>query len=300
MNLAVSTCVRHRKLPEWGLGIVLGVRTGDRKVDVFFENHPSNGTVTMMANPEMLEVTSDPPSDKLAAYQEKLLRPARRSARPRKKALPAPAGTFEDSVDRFVALFPKGFEDPVYLAEERDYKVAAHETFCRLLSREIRVELVREQRVGPMVDAALQIEGETNLISPFEKAAFRDGLQDEKASLAFFAALSALIDAPAPSEALFQAYVKTVETLPVLRGRVFTWPIATLFPFLASPEVHMFVKPVVTRAAALRLGIDIGYESAPNWDTYAGVLKLAETLKMRLADLGCRDMIDVQSFIYRV
>jgi len=300
MNLAVGTCVRHRKLPEWGLGIVLGVRTGDRKVDVFFESHPSNGTITMMANPAMLEITSDPPTEKLTAYQERLLRPARRTSKPRKTPPPAPVGTFEESVERFLALFPKGFEDPVYLAEERDYKVAAHETFGRLLSREIRVELVREQRVGPMVDAALRIEGETNLISPFEKAALRDALQDQKASLDFFAALSALVDAPAPSEALFRAYFKTVEALPVPRGRVFTWPIATLFPFLASPEVHMFVKPVVTRAAALRLDIDIGYESAPNWDTYAGVLKLAGTIKARLAHLGCRDMIDVQSFIYRV
>jgi hypothetical protein len=299
MKLAVSTCVRHRKLPEWGLGVVLGVRAGN-KADVYFENHPSAKAVTLLANPAMLEVVSDPPTDKLKAYQEELLRPARRAAKPRKKAPPPEVGTQEEAVARFLALFPGGFEDPAYLAEERNYKVEAHELFSRLLSREIRMACIAEQRVEPLVEAALQIDASTNLISPFEKAALRDGLKDLPGSLAFFAALSALIDSPAPSEGHFQALARAVEAIPAARGRVFTWPIVTLFPFLASPGQHLFVKPTSTRAEAYRLKHELGYDSAPNWTTYASALSMAEKLKGQLAGLGCRDMIDVQSFIYRV
>ena len=299
MKLEVSTCVRHRKLPEWGLGIVLGVRAGN-KVDVFFENHPAGKIVPLMANPAMLEIASEAPTDKIKAFQESLLRPARRASKPRKKAPPPEVGTQEEAVASFLALFPGGFNDPGYLAEERNYKVEAHELFSRLLSQEIRMACIRDQRVEPLVEAALQIDASTNLISPFEKAALRDGLKDQPAALQFFAALSALIDSPAPSEGQFQALARAVDALPAARGRVFTWPIVTVFPFLASPGQHLFVKPTSTRAEAYRLKHELVYDSAPNWATYASALAMAEKLKVQLAELGCRDMIDVQSFIYRV
>ena len=299
MKLAVSTCVHHRKLPEWGLGIVLSVRAGN-KVDVFFEGHPSGKAITLIANPAMLEIASVAPTDKLKAYQEALLKPAKRASKPKKKAPPPQVGTQEEAVERFLKLFPGGFADPTYLAEERDYKVAAHELFSRLLSPAIRMELIREQNVDALVDAALQIDATTNLISPFEKAALRDGLKGQQAALQFFATLSALIDAPAPAEGQFQAFAKAVDALPALRGRVFTWPIVTVFPFLASPGQFLFVKPTSTRAEAYRLQHELRYETTPNWVTYASALSMAEKLKAELAGLGCRDMIDVQSFIYRV
>jgi hypothetical protein len=300
MKLAVSNCVQHRKLPEWGLGIVLGVRAGD-KIDVFFENHPSNKAITLIANPALLEISGAAPTERLTAYQERALRPAKRSSTTRKKAPPPDVGTQAEAVARFVALFPAGFEDPVYLEEERNYKVDAAAMFSRLLSREIRMEAIRDQRVDALVDAALQIDAATNLISPFEKAALRDGLKDPQAALRFFGALSALVDAEAPPAAgHFEALAQAVESLPATRGKVFTWPIVTLFPFLASPDRHLFVKPVATRNEAHRLRHDLGYDPAPNWGTYASALSMAGKLKDELSSLGCRDMIDVQSFIYRV
>jgi hypothetical protein len=299
MKLAVGNCVQHRKLPEWGLGIVLGVRAGE-KLDVFFENHPSGKAITMIANPALLEISGAAPTEKLTAYQERALRPARRSSTTRKKAPPPDVGTQAEAVARFLALFPAGFEDPAYLEQERNYKLEAAGMFSSLLSREIRMEALRERRADALVAAALQIEAATNLISPFEKAALRDGLQDGEGALRFFGALSALVDAGAPSEGHFEALAQAVEALPASRGKVFTWPIVTVFPFLACPDRHLFVKPVATRNEAHRLRHDLGYDPAPNWATYASALSMAEKLKAELAGLGCRDMIDVQSFIYRV
>ncbi|MGA8891763.1 MAG: hypothetical protein WB493_09355 [Anaeromyxobacteraceae bacterium] len=298
MTLTVGTCVQHRKLPDWGPGIVLGVRAG-HKVDVFFENHPSGKAITMIANPALLEVSAAAPTEKLTAYQERALRPAKRSST-RKKAPPPDVGTQAEAVARFVALFPGGFGDPAYLEQERNYKLEAAGMFSRLLSREIRLEALREQRVDGLVAAALEIDAATNLISPFEKAALRDGLRDAPGALRFFGALSALLDAGTPSEGHFAALAHAVETLPATRGRVFTWPIVTVFPFLAAPDRHLFVKPVATRNEAHRLRHDLGYDPAPNWTTYASALAMAEKLKVELSGLGCRDMIDVQSFIYRV
>ena len=281
------------------LGIVLGVPAGN-KVDVFFENHPSNKVVRLMADPAMLEIASEAPTDRLKAYLEAPPKPAKRSAKGRSKAAARQAGTQQEAVDRFLALFPGGFNDPAYLGEERNYKVEASELFARVLSRDIRMECIREQRVDTLVEAALQVDGSTNLISPFEKAAFRDGLKDPQAALTFFGALSALIDSPAPSAGHFETFAKAVQALPATKGRVFTWPIVTVFPFLAAPSQYLFLKPESTRDEAARLKHDLGYDPAPNWVTYASAQSMAERLKVELSGLGCRDMIDVQSFIYRV
>jgi hypothetical protein len=79
---------------------------------------------------------------------------------------------------------------------------------------------------------------------------------------------------------------------------VLTWPIVTVFPFLAQPDRHIFLKPNVTRVAAAQYGFDLPYQSRPNWRTYASLLDLAERVRADLRDLHPRDMIDVQSFLW--
>jgi hypothetical protein len=47
----------------------------------------------------------------------------------------------------------------------------------------------------------------------------------------------------------FQDWVQAVADLPQ-RGKVLTWPVVTVFGFLARPDRHLFLKPRVTRKAA--------------------------------------------------
>ena len=42
------------------------------------------------------------------------------------------------------------------------------------------------------------------------------------------------------------------------------WPIATYFPFVTFPESHMFLKPLVTQAAANVLSQEINYRPELN------------------------------------
>jgi hypothetical protein len=89
-----------------------------------------------------------------------------------------------------------------------------------------------------------------------------------------------------------------VAGLPRRQTRVLTWPVATVFGFIAQPEKHIFLKPLVTRAAAQRYGFDFHYESAPNWKTYGSLADFAEQVREDQRSLGPRDMIDLQSFIW--
>ena len=77
-----------------------------------------------------------------------------------------------------------------------------------------------------------------------------------------------------------------------------TWPIVTVFGFIAQPERHVFLKPNVTRVAAREYGVEFEYASRPNWTTYASLLDFAGRVMRDQRDLGPRDMIDAQSFIW--
>jgi hypothetical protein len=79
---------------------------------------------------------------------------------------------------------------------------------------------------------------------------------------------------------------------------VLTWPLVTVFGFTAKPEVHFFLKPMVTRTAAKEYGFHFHYRSRPNWETYSNVLQFAEVVRKDLSDLEPRDMIDIQSFLW--
>ena len=77
-----------------------------------------------------------------------------------------------------------------------------------------------------------------------------------------------------------------------------TWPLVTVFGFIAQPDTHLFLKPNVTRAAARAYGFDFRYRSRPDWETYSSLLEFAEVARRDLRDLRPRDLIDIQSFIW--
>ena len=80
--------------------------------------------------------------------------------------------------------------------------------------------------------------------------------------------------------------------------RVLTWPIVTVFGFIALPRIHYFYKPTVTRAAAHAYAYHLTYASRPSWEIYQLALEFARTVRRDLSDLRPRDMIEIQSFLW--
>jgi hypothetical protein len=73
--------------------------------------------------------------------------------------------------------------------------------------------------------------------------------------------------------------LKVVSELPRKQTRVLTWPLVTVFGFIAQPELHIFLKPTVTRIAVREYGFDFRYHSRPSWETYASLLEFAEVVR---------------------
>jgi hypothetical protein len=199
---------------------------------------------------------------------------------------------------KFLGFFPKGFRDPTYLAWERDYKEAAHVAWLEALGRTRFRALLDTGQHAEIAATAVRIESRTNLLFSFEKMALRDAVATDKGARAFAEGLYDWLHGPGTERAKFERWVDVVADLPRRQTRVLTWPVLTVFGFVAKPDVHVFLKPMVTRRAAVAYGYDLAYSSRPAWETYGSLLAFADTVRRDLADLKPRDMIDVQSFLW--
>lgn len=199
---------------------------------------------------------------------------------------------------KFLRFFPEGFQDETYIAWERDYKWKAHEQWNEMLDRAKHRSLIREGEFAEMAARAVRIESRTNLLFSFEKMALRDAVKVEEGARLFAEGLYDFLYGAGSAERKFERWCETVAALPRKQTRVLTWPLVTVFGFIAQPEEHIFLKPNVTRIAAREYGFDFHYKSRPSWETYANLLEFAETVRRDLRDLRPRDMIDLQSFIW--
>jgi hypothetical protein len=198
---------------------------------------------------------------------------------------------------KFLQSFPAGFEDERYLDWERNYKWDAHERWMSELDQVSFGALLRSHRFEEAAAAAVRIESRTNLLFSFEKMALRDAVKGEGAQL-FSEGLYAWLHGRERLESRFARWCDVVAALPRRQTRVLTWPVVTVFGFIAQSDIHIFLKPTVTRIAARKYGFDFRYQSRPNWTTYASLLEFAETVRRDVRDLRPRDMIDLQSFIW--
>jgi hypothetical protein len=199
---------------------------------------------------------------------------------------------------KFLYYFPKGFRDETYVAWERDYKWKAHEQWNELLGRALFSDLLKEGKFQEIAARAVRIESRTNLLFSFEKMALRDAVKSPAGARAFAEGLYDFLHGRAGMEPRFTRWCETIEKLPRKQTRVLTWPLVTVFGFIAQPETHIFLKPNVTRIAARAYGFDFFYVSRPNSHTYAHYLEFARGVKSDLRDLKPRDMIDIQSFLW--
>ena len=199
---------------------------------------------------------------------------------------------------KFLRFFPGGFADETYIEWERGYKWEAHERWMSVLAPDAFRALLRERRFADIASHAVAIESRTNLLFSFEKMALRDAVKPPRGAQAFAEGLYEFLHGRAGEEPRFDQWCETVASLPRRQTRVLTWPIVTVFGFIAHPDRHIFLKPNVTRVAAREYEFDFQYTPRPNWTTYVSLLDFAARVLRDQRDLGPRDMIDAQSFIW--
>jgi hypothetical protein len=201
---------------------------------------------------------------------------------------------------KFLRFFPGGYHDRKYVDWERGYKCETHERWEEALGRGEFRRLLRAGEFGEVAARAVRVEQRSrhSMLFSFEKMALRDAVKEPEGARAFAEGLYAFLHGAGSAERKFERWVEAVDGLPRRQTRVLTWPLVSVFGYIAQPRSHIFLKPNVTRAAAREYGFDFRYKSRPSWDTYASLLEFAEAVRHDTSDLEPRDMIDIQSFIW--
>jgi hypothetical protein len=201
---------------------------------------------------------------------------------------------------KFLEYFPEGFRDADYVELERGYKLETHERWNEVLGRNQFRRLLQDGRYSEVAARAVRVEQRSrhSMIFSFEKMALRDAVRSPAGARIFAEGLFQLLHGRGPLPRRFDAWVQAVARLPRRQTRVLTWPLVTVFAFIAQPETHIFFKPLVTRRAAKAYGFELVYSPRPSWEVYASLLEFADQVRRDTRDLGPRDMIDLQSFIW--
>jgi hypothetical protein len=201
---------------------------------------------------------------------------------------------------KFLRFFPKGFRDETYLAWERDYKWETHQRWEEALNLNEFRRLLEKREYAEIAARAIRTEQRSrhSMIFSFEKMALRDAVKSVAGARAFATGLYEFLHGRGSDKTRFVAWCETIAALPRKQTRVLTWPLVTVFGFIAQPGRHIFLKPNVTKIAARKYGFEFQYQSKPNWETYSSLLEFAETIRRDLRDLKPRDMIDLQSFLW--
>ena len=167
---------------------------------------------------------------------------------------------------------------------ERDYKWGAHKLFQSTLNRELYAGLLRDGDYFSIANRALQVRSRTTFLFSFEKMALRDALRTTSGATTFAQGLYDFLYEPGARKEKFIEWIVTVADLPRVKLRVLSWPILTVFPYLAQPKKHMIMKPSAMRFAADELGYDLDYSSKPTYRTYERLVHLADLTGDAIAD----------------
>ena len=199
---------------------------------------------------------------------------------------------------KFLYYFRKGFDDPKYVSWERQYKEVAHQQFQDDLNKSAFESLLKDKKFESIAERAVKIESRTNLLFSFEKMALRDAVKSPDSAKTFATGLFDYIYGDKSLQVRFETFVTEVQKLPRKQTRVLTWPLITVFGFIANPKEHIFLKPMVTKIAAKKYDYPFNYQSKPNWNTYQSLLQFADIVRKDTISYRPKDFIDLQSFIW--
>lgn len=202
---------------------------------------------------------------------------------------------------KFELYYPGGFDDETYQVAERSHKERANLEWQAELSPAAFRKLIARGEFRQIADAAVRIESRANLLFSFERMALRDAVRTPAGARLFASELYACLYGPGSAQRRFKDWLEALADLPRRGSPVLTWPVATVFGFIARPERHLFFKPRVTRRAARAYGYNLAYESRPAWPGYQDLLTFAAVIRRdldRKPGFKARDMIDLQSFIW--
>ena len=191
-----------------------------------------------------------------------------------------------------------GLADPSYLADERDYKVAASTKALNLLGQQQFENYLQNEDYQAIINALGKICQATNLIN-WRDYDFLKKLPPGEHK-AFCQKTYALIFEDARGlKTQIDDMAAYLEKQPgMLNSNI--WNFVTYILFLFDPVKHYFVKPSVWSSICKKLDLKNPKTAHLNGTSYENILELCRKIiaDLKGSDLEPRDFIDLQSILY--
>jgi hypothetical protein len=290
---------RHTKRPEWGLAILAwdrGHTRGYQFEDGRFRKI-KKGFYKLLEPVDEFDESGEIIRSSLA---EAVLQPDRNANRPLKE----PVCAFEEQIGLFLQLYPKGFQDPDWIAEHRgepgESALKRHrdpvlaETAERL-SAERCEELISSGRQVELAKEIIEILAGTTLVPISYVKQLRRFDDDEKTLYA--ESVAKLLHGEEHFSRRFRAHLEAMEKL---LGQRPSWRAATALPAIAHPDRHVSVRRSAFARQAGSIAPAARYARKPRASSYRNYRRVAMGVKKRLIDAGHepRDLLDVHDFIW--
>ena len=286
--ITVDDYVIHKtKREEWGVGKVVD-KSGtkrDPRITIFFTKTGGSRSFATVAPFEVIDE-----SDVSEADQIQLNNISNAKANNANKYLGIP-----DAIIGFKKLLEvEDFDGERYLLTERNYKLEFHEKALNYFNEKDFRKLLDDKNYPELMERLKKFFiAQSNLLSHFEHLKLKDTLlESEGNQQVFFEALYSLLYGDDFNEN-FRNWINVLAELGHAK-----WTLATIFLYAIYPDKYMFVKPETTKVAAEISNFFINYDSKPTWDTYNRILNFSSYLRVKIAELKPKDMIDVQSFMW--
>jgi hypothetical protein len=206
---------------------------------------------------------------------------------------------YTQALGLFLSLYPLGFADPAYLGDakkgERFRLENASRVFLDKLGGGQLGRLLESRNFAVLAQKARKVLEAQDLLRQSELKSFLALLKDEKRSFAYFTALAGVLEDGEVRHDSMHPYFEALRKNPA--PGLAKWPIATLLPFLAQPQRHMFLDPQITQSFATVTGGRLIFEPQPNWRTYYSLMAMSAAYLHRLKAQGAKDYLDVQVFM---
>jgi len=281
-TLTAGDRVMHPNQKEWGLGKVLGATP--ENLDVFFVGAGRKRLSRSFIQLEKAEGV---------ASKHRLLDNLIETSEIGKDSFL----TIPMAIERFMAIYPDGFEDAGFIKTAREANQRGHKFCTQLLSQDELSRLIEDGNFDAVCDRARHVESTTNLLTKTERKVFHEALETPACQKLFSLGLAELFYGAETEEARFKHFLRTLGILHLNK-----WPFATLFGAIRYPQQFAFVKATAIQNGARALCWRINYKVDPNWKTYDAILRMCSYVRTNLIEEGLmpRDLIDVQSFIYAI
>ncbi|TVP59364.1 MAG: hypothetical protein EA351_01665 [Gemmatimonadales bacterium] len=290
---------RHSQKPEWGMALLAWERNSRRAYQ--FEDGKlrkiRKGYYDLLDPVDPSEV---PTTAVLANLQAAIKALKGGSDQTVQKAV----CTFEQQLNLFTKLYPKGFDDPKWAEDKRGtatgsslkrHREPSLEAAKEALDPSRSASLIEEGRHGELTESILDVLAGTNLVPLSHVKALRR--LDEEESAEYAEVVFNLVHGDEPLEDRFRKYLKMLTRF--LGGRP-SWRTSTALLALTHPQTEVAVR----RSAFIRQAGSIAptgtYSRKPRVASYLSFRRVALGVKTRLEAAGHEpaDLLDVHDFIW--